>query len=134
MTEHVQLEIIAAFILIAGQIITIWRADIAARRAEAANLAAVQANHAAVQATVAAVKASDEGIQGRAKQTAIIHEVKEAVNGGMAAAKTEIVDLKAEVKRLNIIIAENVVPSNSGTIKPLAAAPEHRLEQLRGQQ
>ncbi len=91
MTEHIQLELIAALVLIAGQVITAWRADIAARRADVAS-------KQAEKAVTTAVTLGKE-------QAAAVGLVHDAVNGGMAAQKKEIVDLKAEVVRLNEVIA-----------------------------
>ncbi len=90
MTEHVQLEIIAAIVIIAGQALTIWRAEVAARQAKSANEVALQGVH---QANKIAVEAA----QTRKEQSKAIEQVHESVNGGMAAAKAEIVSLKAQL-------------------------------------
>ncbi len=123
-TEHVQLEIIAAITLIVTTLATLWRAEVAARRAEAANLAAVQANDAAIKAAVAATKMGEQGVVGRAEQTEKLVAIGHAVNGGMAAQKAEIMNLKNEIVRLHGINQDLIEhPSN----------PEDRLEEIRGQ-
>jgi hypothetical protein len=122
MTEHVQLEIVAGVLFLGGQIITIWRSDVAAKRA---NEASRNAEEAARNAARAVVTATTLG----AVHTAAISEVHEAVNGGMAAGKKEIADLKAEVLRLNTVL-DNVKP----IIPPIPTTPpEIRLEEIRGQ-
>jgi hypothetical protein len=97
MTEHVQVEIIAAVAMLAGQALTIWRAELAARRASEANIAAVGANTAAVKAATAVTEVSTIATESRREQAAAIEQVHQAVNGGMAAQKAEIVSLKEQL-------------------------------------
>ncbi len=119
MTEHVQLEIITACTLIAGQALAIWRSEIAARRAESANIAAVAANTAAVKASDIAAHVSNVATMARKETAAAIEQVHDAVNGGMAAQKVEIASLK---EQLVIAKAADAEPAN----------PAQRLNEIRG--
>jgi hypothetical protein len=105
-TEHVQLEIITAVTLIAGQALAIWRAEIAARNAAGANRAAILVGQ--------------DAKENRKEQAAAIEQVHQAVNGGMAAQKAEIVSLKEQ-----LVIAK----ASDAELPPV----EQRREEIRGQ-
>lgn len=105
MTEHVQLELIAAIVIVAGQIITAWRANTAAIHAKNADQNAVRANQVAVVTSAQNVKS--------------IEQIHDAVNGGMAAQRAEIADLKFQLGIAKAAPAET---------------PEQRLEEIRGTQ
>lgn len=95
---------------------------------DAADRAARRGRRAVVAAQIAAKKIEEQGevnVKERAVQTAKIEEVHQSLNGGWAAAKQEIADLKAEVSRLH------------GVNKDLLEHPPDppsRLEEIRGQQ
>ncbi len=106
MTEHVQLELIAALILISGQVLTAWRADIASRRAQLAVENAKIAAEKAGDASKHASEAVDIGVRERAIQSGKLDQVHEAVNGNLQILKQETIALKAEVIRLKQVIAD----------------------------
>ncbi len=119
MTEHAQLELIAAVVLITMNIVNTWRAELANRYAKEANIHAMGT---------------------RAKQAEDIKEVHQLVNGGLVAAKQEIEDLKTEARRLNIVISEMIRAKAEADMLKAAVpvvpvvAPEQRLNEIRGQE
>ncbi len=128
MTEHVQLEIITACTLIAGQALAIWRteaanrkAELAAARAESADRNAVAANAAAVKAADIATHVSNVATEARTETAAAIEQVHQAVNGGMAAQKLEITSLK-----------EQLVIAKAADAEP-PRTPEQQLNRVRGE-
>ncbi len=127
MTEHVQLELIAAIVIVAGQIITAWKANTAAVHARNADQNAVKANQVAVVASAQNVRA--------------IEQVHEAVNGGMASQRAEIADLKIQLKIAKALPAEEPAPVPVMPVQivntqpiPVTQTPEERLEEIRGSQ
>ncbi len=109
MSEHAQLELIAAVVLISMNIINAWRTEIASRYAKQAN---------------------DQAVRTGAKQIVDIAEVHTLVNGGLHAAKKEVEDLKTETNRLNMVIAEMVRTKAEADV----VTPEKRLNEIRGQE
>jgi hypothetical protein len=83
-TEHVQVEMIAAFVIIAGQCIQTWRQVVSERNAD------VRDKHST---------------QMKQSQNQAIAEVHEAVNGGWKANQEVIRNLEAEVSKLKAVIA-----------------------------
>ncbi len=86
MTEHVQLEIVAAVVLIAMNGISAWRAEMA---------------------NWIAVKAQKIATESRGEQSVAIEQVHQAVNGGWVAQQKVIRDLEDKISRLEAIIAQN---------------------------
>ncbi len=99
--DEIALALIAAVVpgtlALIGDVILTWRVWIAARAAvKQAEFAATHAADAVTQARKAATAATDQG----ERNAAAIENVHQSVNGGLSAAKKEIVELKAEVKQL----------------------------------
>ncbi len=117
MSEHAQLELIAATVLIAMNIINTWRTELANRNAQEASRNARAANDTAV-------------VLG-ARHTLDIGSVHDAVNGGMMAQKREIAGLKIEVERLKGLLAI-AVPAIA--VEVPKAIVEQRLNEIRGQE
>ena len=94
MSDPVALALIAAIGGIAANVVLTWRMIVVGKEAKTV----------AEDAVKAAANAAAETLRARLD----IQVVHEAVNGGMAAAKKEIVELKEEAIRLNSVIAERV--------------------------
>ncbi len=94
-----------------GNILLTWKAVAQAKSAATLAEAAVhQAQNAATHAKFAAETAAisnQTAVTLGATQNAAIAQVHDAVNGGMAASKKEIFELKAEVVRLNEVIEQD---------------------------
>ncbi len=155
MTEHAQVELIGAIVLIAMNVIAVWRSEVLnktaaverTRNIEIAEEARKDAVTAAERAGVAAHNSAEAARNAKsANETAVvlgakhakdIADVHDAVNGGMAAQKREISTLKDEVLflkdetiRLKALLAAKVDPDVF--VRPSSTISE-RLEEIRGE-
>ncbi len=86
MTEHVQLEIIAAVLVIAGQIVAVWRANVAASLAAEA-LRYTQEKNAAVKDIHEIVKVLKVEVNDRLTQLLTVNRTAALLEGEAAGTK-----------------------------------------------
>ncbi len=127
-SDPVALALIAMVGGIAANVVLTWRTIVVSKEAkDHAALAATRAEAAVTAAALAASRATDvavANVKGQELNAVAVKEVHDAVNGGMAAQKREIAELKSVIQDLKLANKELANPKT----------PEERLEELRGQE